>query len=503
MFKSLDTGRDFTAIYLDISKYFDKIWHKGLLYKCKHDFGINGLLLDWLTSYLCDRKQRVQINNTFSTVQTINAGCPQGSVLGPLLALMYLDGLSKRTKNDILLFADDTSLYASHTTTDLKEVQLSLQRDLNEIHKYGKDWAITFNTTKTIQQTFSRRQNNTPPTLIFGDDTIPIHDTHTHLGMTFSQDLRFHQHINTTCKKVQRTLSPLFPIAQYIPRPILDQIYKTYIRPHFDYCDTVYDGHITIHDATRLETLQNRSGRLVTGTLFRTSTDKLLLDLGWNKLSTRRRIHKLTLYHTFNDPQKPTPDYISAIMPHTRARNTGRLLRNATSHTTIANHTTSFQRSFFLSTAKLWNQLPESIRSLPMSSFKKAVHEHLGVPKPPAYYTFGSKSGNILHTRLRTKMSNLNSHRFLVNTHTTPECSCGYKVENVSHFVLFCPNFQRQRHKLFRNISQTLNIDFSMIPPEVKLNLFIHGKNVDCIDGRVVAHHFQNYLADSNRFACT
>ena len=180
-------------------------------------------------------------------------------------------------------------------------------------------------------------------------------------------------------------------------------------------------------------------------------------------------------------------------MPHTGARNTGRVLRNATSHTTIANHTTSFQRSFFLSTAKLWNQLPESIRSLPLSSFKKAVHKHLGVPKPPAYYTFGSKFGNILHTRLRTQMSHSNSHRFLVNTHTTPECSCGYRVENVSHFALVCPNFQRQRHQLFRNISQTLNIDFSMIPPEVKLNLFIHGKNLDGIDGHVVAHHFQNF----------
>ena len=99
-------------------------------------------------------------------------------------------------------------------------------------------------------------------------------------------------------------------------------------------------------------------------------------------------------------------------------------------------------------------------------------------------------------------MSNLNSHRFLVNAHTTPECSCGYRDENVSHFAQN-PNFQRQRQQLFRNISQTLNIDISMIPPEVKLNLFIHGKNLDGIDGRVVAHHFQNYLADSNIFICT
>ena len=245
LYKSLDQGRDFTAIYLDISKYFDKIWHKGLLYKSKNDFGLSGKLFEWLASYLADRKHRVRINDTFSAYQTINAGCPQGSVLGPLLALIYLDGLSNRTQNDVLFFADDTSLYASHTTTDLRTTELSLQRDLDEIHKYGREWAITFNTTKTIQQTFSHKREHQKPKLTFGGDAIPIQDNHKHLGMTFSIDLRFHQHINEICHKVNKTIGPLYPISQYLPRPILDQIYKTYVRPHFDYCDTIFDGHIT------------------------------------------------------------------------------------------------------------------------------------------------------------------------------------------------------------------------------------------------------------------
>ena len=211
MYKSLDSGRDFTAIYLDISKYFDKIWHTGLLHKCRHDFGITDSLFYWLNSYLSDRKQRVRINDTFSNSQIINAGCPQGSVLGPLLALMYLNGLAERTKNDILLFADDTSLYASHMTDDFEDVQLSLQHDLDEIYKYGREWAITFNTSKTVQQTFSHRQQYTPPTLTFGGDPIPIHDNHTHLGMTFSKDLRFHHHINTICNKVHQNTQSTIP----------------------------------------------------------------------------------------------------------------------------------------------------------------------------------------------------------------------------------------------------------------------------------------------------
>ena len=500
MYKSLDTGRDFTAIYLDISKYFDKIWHTGLLHKCKQDFGITDTLLDWLTSYLHDRTQRVKINSKYSTTQIINAGCPQGSVLGPLLALMYLDGLAGRTKNDILFFADDTSLYASHSTSDFDEIQSSLQHDLDEIYKYGREWAITFNTKKTVQQTFSRRQQHTPPMLTFGGDPIPIHDNHTHLGLTLSKDLRFHHHINTICKKVQKTLSPLYPIAQYIPRPILDQIYKTYIRPHFDYCDTVYDGHITIYDATRLETLQNRAGRLVTGTLFRTPTHKLLSDLGWNTLSTRRQMHKLTLYHTFNSTQHQTPAYVKSLIPNTRVQNTGRTLRNANTHTTIPNRTTSFQNSFFPSTCKLWNKIPESVRSLPRPSFRRAITERLGVSDPPPYYAFGSKIGNVLHTRLRMEMSHLNSHLFQIHKHTTTECSCGHPVENVRHFILFCKNYAHQRCTLFQNISNTLKIAFETLTPTHKLSILLHGESLDSEGGCKVAFHFQNFILSSHRF---
>ena len=276
LYKSLNAGHDFTAIYLDISKYFNKIWHVGLLYKCQKEFGISGVLLNWLKSYLGDRTQRVSTNSKFIfSPCKINAGCPQGSVLGPLLALIYLNDLSTRTYNDILFFADNTSLYASHSPKTLIKTQHTLQRDLDEIEKYGKQWAITFNSSKTIQQTFPMTNSNQPPMLKFGNAPIPIHETHKRLGMTFSKDLRFHDHVNEIINRVNKTLSPIYAIAKYLPRHTLEQIYKTYIIPHFDNCDTIYDEHITLRDISRLETLQNRTARLTTGTLFRT---RVVLD---------------------------------------------------------------------------------------------------------------------------------------------------------------------------------------------------------------------------------
>ena len=166
----------------------------------------------------------VQIQNSYSPTSQINAGCPQGSVLGPLLALIYLNDLSTRTYNDILFFADDTSLYASHSPKTLIKTQRTLQRDLDEIEKYGQQWAITFNFSKTIQQTFSMTNSNQPPMLKLRNAPIPIHETHKHLGMTFSKDLRFHEHVNEIINTVNKTLSPLYAIAKHLPRHTLQGV---------------------------------------------------------------------------------------------------------------------------------------------------------------------------------------------------------------------------------------------------------------------------------------
>ena len=164
MHSSLDQNKDFSIVYLDISRYFDKIWHKGLLAKCEKQCGLEGKLLKWINSYLHNRTHSVLVDNYVSKTQTINAGCPQGSVLGPLLALIYLNDLDGLTENELFFFADDTILFRSHKhgSTD---AEMSLQRDLGKIMQFGEKWLITFNSSKTTQQTFTRRQTQNPPSL--------------------------------------------------------------------------------------------------------------------------------------------------------------------------------------------------------------------------------------------------------------------------------------------------------------------------------------------------
>ena len=441
LYKELDEGRDMTAVFLDISKYFDKIWHDGLLHKCKNDFLLSGTILQWLGSYLTDRTQQVRVGDAFSTAETIRAGCPQGSVLGPLLALMYLDGLTDKVTNEILFYADDTSLYASHTTADIDTVQKSLQRDLDTIEEYARQWAIKFNSSKTTQMTFSHKPHCQTPVLRFSGEIISSEaDTHKHLGITFSKDLRFHKHVNNIIKKANIALSPLYPIAKHLHRTTLSHIYSTYVRPHFDYCDIVFDGHITLQDEMRLEKVQSRAAKLVTGAPFRTSTEKLRHDLGWETLKTRRTIHKQLFFHRLTNTKNQQPGYIREILPELRFQNTGRTLRNSRTLTLPANKTTSFQRSFIPNATRTWNRLPEALRAQnSLSQFKKGIIGTFGTPNPPAYFSFGSKLGNSYHTQIRTGSLQLNSRLYLTQTLCSPRCLCGHKSETVQHFIFHCP----------------------------------------------------------------
>ena len=427
IYEALDAGDEFTAIYLDISKYFDKIWHDGLLHKCKTDFGLTGTLLTWLKSYLTDRTQHVVIGNTSSSPKTTNAGCPQGSVLGPLLALIYLDGLSTKTSNDTLFYADDTSLYASHNKDNFIPTQTSLQHDLDNIEQYGHEWKITFNGSKTIQQTFSLKNTPNIPRLFFDGQTIPISDNHKDLGINLSSDLRFKVHVNETIKKVNKALGPIYPIAKYLPRQILLQIYTTYIQPYFDYCDTIYDGLITKTDALRLERLQNRAARLITGTMLRTPTEKLREELGWTTLENRRKIHKLLLFHQLQSRSSLIPSYIKSILPDTRETQTGINLRNSNTLTQPFNRTSLLENSFVPSTTRFWNDLPLSVRQSNSSAYKRLIYEHFGPSNPPEYFTFGSKHNNSLHTRLRLRASKLNADLNRLKLINSSACQCAFR----------------------------------------------------------------------------
>ena len=186
LYSGLDNKENACLVFLDISKALDRVWHEGLLFKLKQ-LGISGTLLKWLESYLALRKQRVILDGCCSDVSYVEAGVSQGSILGPLLFLVYVNDLVTDLECDPHLFADDTSLldiFTNPLTSSLK-----INRDLKRIYKWGRLWRVKFNPIKTIFQIISNRKNVIYPNLIFDGVVIKRSIEHVHLGLTITSNL--------------------------------------------------------------------------------------------------------------------------------------------------------------------------------------------------------------------------------------------------------------------------------------------------------------------------
>ena len=194
--ESFNCGLEVRSIYLDMSKAFDKVWHEGLIFKLKQN-GIEGNLLNLFQNYLTNRKQRVILNGMESNWGDIRAGVPQGSVLGPLLFLIYINDLEEGIESHVKFFADDTSLFS--IIEDPMVSADKLQHDLNLISEWARQWKMSFNPDPTKQAEeilFSHKKIKIDhPPLHFNNIEVKRVTDHKHLGLTLDSKLSFVKHI--------------------------------------------------------------------------------------------------------------------------------------------------------------------------------------------------------------------------------------------------------------------------------------------------------------------
>ena len=217
-------------------------------------------------------------------------------------------------------------------------------------------------------------------------------------------------------------------------------------------------------------------------------------------MENRRKIHKLQLYYHIQKPNTLIPPYIISILPENRISQTGRALRNSDTLTLPYNRTSAFQKSFIPSTTKLWNKLPLNVRQTNYSSFKRTVHEQFCPPRPPAFFIFGSKLGNKLHTRLRVGTSALNAYLYQLQLVDSPSCPCGYLSETTEHFMLHCRLYDNLRSILFEELSNIIGINFSSLSRSLQMEITMNGTNLPQVNGREVAYCVQKYVMSSQRF---
>ena len=190
---ALDDKHDACIVFLDVSKAFDKVWHKCLLFKL-NQMGITGNALKWIESYLSDIFQRVVVNGCSSQWLYTNSGVPQGSILGPLFFLVYINDLVLHLECDVHLFADDTSLLDCFD--DSAKSNGKICRDLEKIERWSVLWKVTFNANKTRYMIITRKNNylNYPP-IYLHNTSIERTDQYTHLALVFTSNFKWNKHI--------------------------------------------------------------------------------------------------------------------------------------------------------------------------------------------------------------------------------------------------------------------------------------------------------------------
>ena len=302
------------GIFLDISKAFDRVWHDGLIYKIK-SFGVTDTPLKLIENFLSNRYQRVVLNGQSSSWAEVSAGVPQGSVLGPLFFLMYINdltcGLSLTTK----LFGDDTSLLS--VVHDVTQSTNELNDDLEKISDWAYQWKMAFNPDKSKQAQevilSCKTQRVIHPPAIFNNMPVVCSSCQKHLGLYLDEKLNFYNHIKETNSKANKVIDILRKLYNVLPRNSLITIYKSFVRPHLDYGAIIFDQPENESFCKKIESVQYNAALAIIGAIQGTSSEKLYKELGLETLKSRRWLKNLCCFYKIKN--RGILSYLAELIP--------------------------------------------------------------------------------------------------------------------------------------------------------------------------------------------
>ena len=482
--EALDAGKEVCAVFCDISKAFDRVWHAGLIHKLEVA-GVTEEALEWFRNYLSNRRQRVVLPGASSDWAYIRAGVPQGSILGPLLFLVYINDIVENIGSHIRLYADDTSLFI--IVDDPITSAARLNSDLDKITRWAALWLVTFNPTKSESFLVSRKVNRpVHPPLFVQNIQIEEVECHKHLGVFLSNDCSWHKHITYIKEKAWCRINVMRKLKFKLDRKSLETIFIAFIRPLLEYADVIWDN-CTQYEKDELEKIQVEAARIATGTTKLISLTNLYKEICWEKLQKRCDDLKLTLFYKMHN--NLTPNYLSSLIPQQVEAISRYNLRNAQDIRNIRTRTSLYYNSFLPSTLRQWNDLSSETRqSTSLNSFKRLLKmDKISVPQ----YYYGNRKAQMLHTRERTGCSALNFDLFIKNISDSPMCVCG-SIENVQHFFFHCNLFHRQRVLLLNAVS-------NLCTPSV--NVLLQGdQSLTNETNANIFQHVHDFIISSKRF---
>lgn len=361
--EALDRGEPLDAVYLDFKKAFDTVPHERLIQKLK-SYGVDGKVRKWISSFLHDRKQRVSLNGHTSQWSDVTSGIPQGSVLGPILFVIFINDLPDVVSNVVKIFADDTKLYGP--VTEQKDRQ-QIQQDIDRLSDWSDTWQLKFNTSKCSvmhlghnnpKQVYNMRDNSgvyqhLEPTAIEKD-----------LGVHVDDKLSFHQHVNTSVNKANRVLGIIKRTFTNRSKTIVKRLYTTLVRPTLEYGNAVrttrYAG-----DIDRVERVQRRATRLCDEIKNLKYEDRLKAMKLPSMYYRRERGDMIQVYKILNGKDRLDGNKIIPLCENTLTRGHSKKLKKKRARLNVRKY------SFGLRVTNSWNSLPESvINSSNINTFK-------------------------------------------------------------------------------------------------------------------------------------
>ena len=345
---AVDNGNSVDIIFLDFQKAFDKVPHKRLLFKLER-IGVDGNVLKWIRGWLHDREQRVVVNGRSSTWQKVTSGVPQGSVLGPLLFLTYINDLDDSVQSSVKKFADDTKLYREVVSDD--DVA-SVQRDLDTISKWSSDWQMSFNADKCKVMHVGFHNRNAP----FNLNGQGIHQVNSEkdLGVYFDSSLKPSKQCAEAARKGNWILGLIRRHFNFLDKDIVVRLFKQLVRPHLEYAVQVWNPYFS-KDKQLIENVQRRATRLIS-CLRDMPYEERLRRLGLTSLELRRiRGDLIQVFKIVNGLDGLSFDYFFDFSNVTTNRGHRLKLRGKRCRLDV--------RKYFFSQRVIneWNSLPEDV----------------------------------------------------------------------------------------------------------------------------------------------